>query len=200
MSELQPTLAREVEVENERVATEKDRPFLAERQGLPSSTAAVDLLEWLQFSWEDVMRHPGTKLLDPNPVGKMPRRYHAPNAEEWKKFLKRKASAQMMLGVGVSKVPVGPKGEKLWSGVFHVGKTRDEDRSIDDRRPMNWAERRWRGRRPGHGCHYTRGVIEEGRRRQYFIVDAPHFYHNLHAGEAHVIHSPSGPPISRAET
>lgn len=189
-------LQKEEEETNERVGAGKMR-FVAKRQGLPKESALIPVEDWLQQSWSEVLEDPTERLLDPCPIGSRPRRYHAADPGEWEAFVGRKAGARMMVAVSVSKVPKGPGGELLWSGVFPVPKSWDEDRSIDGRRKMNWRERKWPGRKPGHGAHYTKGVLKKGRRRRYNVFDAPHFYHNIHSGRKHITHNPTGPPISR---
>lgn len=198
-TELKECIREDIAESEERIAAKKDAPFLAERQALPEETAAVPLLKWLQWSWREVMENPGSKLMAQRPVGQCPRRYHAPSPKEWKRFLRRKASANMVGAVSVSRVPRGPGGEALWGGVFHVGKSKDRDRCIDDQRPGNWSKKRWRGRRPGHGLHYTRKVLKPKKRERYHGVDAPNFYHNLCSGRAYMVHTPTGPPLKRAE-
>lgn len=145
------------------------------------------------------MENPEEKLVDPEPIGPMPRRFHSAQGTEWEGFLKRKAEADMVVAVPLRCVPRAPNGALLWSGVFHVPKSSKEDRPIDDRRIKNWSERRWLGKKPAHAVHYTKSVLHPGRKRRYNVVDAPHFYHNLDAGLRHVPHAPTGPPMTRAK-
>lgn len=191
--ELRECTVEDAAESEERVAAKKDAPFLAERKALPEETAAVPLSKWLQWSWTDVMERPGDKLMAKRPVGKCPRRFHAPTPGEWKKFLRRKAKANKVGAVSRSRVPQGPGSEALWGGVFHVGKSKEQGRSIDDQRPGNWSKKRWRGRRPGHGLHYTRTVLKPKKRKRYHGVDAPNFYHNLEPGRVYGAH-PNGTP------
>lgn len=165
-------LQKEEEEENERVAA-GELKFVASRQGLPSKSAHVPVIDWMGESWSRVMKEPTKRLLDPSPVGPCPRRFHAAPPKEWEEFVGRKAASGMVAAVGLKHVPEGPQGEQLWSGVFPVPKSKDEDRCIDDRRPMNWRERKWVGRKPSHGVHYCRGILRPGRRKKYSVLDAP---------------------------
>lgn len=189
-------LRREAEETNERVGASR-MEFIAERQGLPAKSALIPVETWLPESWVAVLENPMERLVDTAPVGCCPRRYHAASESEWEKLVSRKAGSKMMVGVAKGLVPRGPRNEELWSGAFPVPKSKEEDRSIDDRRRKNLAEKRWRGRKPGHGCHYTKSLLCPGRRRKSHIGDAPHFYHNIHGGRKHAVHNPTGPPIRR---
>ena len=76
--------------QNERVAAMSEMAFLADRQGLPKTTARIPLGHWLPPSWARILEDPDRRLVDSRPQGNVPRTYHAAKKEEWKKFLRRK--------------------------------------------------------------------------------------------------------------
>ena len=74
------------------------------------------------------------------------------------------------------RIPRGPEKESLVSGAFPVGKDRDSDRHITDRRRANWAERGWpNGSVLPHAMQMAYRILHEGEQLEMWIFDLPDY-------------------------
>jgi len=171
------------------------KPVVAARMGLPEQAAACSVVDALDEPYKSMFKDmPNTIPLHVPRLHVKP--CHKVSGPEWLEVCKRLLRTGTATLIPAEDVALGPTGQPLVGGLFTVDHSKELDRLINDRRPLNAAERRLEWASLPLGAQLCQLVLEDGDLCRASGDDISKYFYQLEHLESWLPRNAAGPPLA----